>query len=174
MPLRLSPPSAACALASGVAAITLAVGAAPADATIVPGQSIAGVRLGDAGARVQEVLGKAQSVQKWRDEGGQSWFWREGVRPVDWATLNTQLVVIGLETGDKQQKTSKGIGPGSSLKAVKKAYPSVSCRLGELPPAAPDTDCTLETRHGGKATPTKFVIAGGKVVLVDVGDVGEF
>jgi hypothetical protein len=151
-----------------VAAALMLIAAAPADAAIVPGQGIAGVRLGDSGANVQKILSAPDGTQKY--SGGESWFWRASADPVDWATVTTRHVVRGLETQSKQQRTSKGIGPGSSLAAVKKAYPGIKCRSTIVGHAA----CTLTTKPSGKSIPTSFVIYKGKVSMIDIGSIGEF
>ena len=113
-----------------VAAATLAAGASAATAGIVSGQGIAGVKIGDPGAKVQRALGKPQSVQTYH--GGQSWFWHRATDKVDWVTVTTKHIVIGLETTSRSEKTTAGVGPGSSLAALERPTPVSSATSGSF------------------------------------------
>ena len=136
---------------------------ASAAAAIVVGEGAKGLKLGDTGTTVKSVLGKPRRIQKYA--GGESWFWKNY-----WITLTTRHIVRGIETRDPGQKTSRGIGPGSSTAALKKAYPGVKCKTSLVP----DLICTLSTSRTGKKVRTGFVIFKGKVSIVDIGTVGDF
>jgi hypothetical protein len=160
-------PSRAAGLAlAGVLALP-----ATAAAAIAPGHGVAGVKLGDSTARVTAVLGKPVSVQKYK--GGQSWFWGKG--PVDWVTMRVRgrsTTVRGIETWDSKQRTAGGIGVGSSMTALRKAYPHLTCKNGWL--GHPYSSCWILTAVAGKKIPTNFVLMKGKPVsTIDIGEIGE-
>ncbi len=144
---------------------------AAASAAIVPGRAIAGVKLGDTPARLVAVLGKPETVQK--NQGEESWFWRQG--PVAWVTVRVKgrsKTVEGIETYDRKQRTPKGTGVGSSMRALRKAYPSLTCKRGWL--GVTFTSCWILTRVGGREIPTNFVFFEGKPIgAVDIGQIGE-
>jgi hypothetical protein len=161
--------------ALGVGATTLAIFVlAPtvATATIIPGHGIAGLKLGNSTARVTALLGKPVQLQK-NGGGEQNWLYGKG--PVDWVTIQAQgakKTVEGLETSDPKQRTSKGVGPGSSLAALRKAYPHLTCKKGSL--GTTFLSCWILTSVKRRKIPTNFVLAPGKrVSLVDIGQIGE-
>jgi hypothetical protein len=132
---------------------------------------VAGVKLGDSATKVTAVLGKPASVQKYK--GGQSWFWGKG--PVSWVTMRVRrgsTTVRGIETWDSKQRTSGGIGVGSSMTALPKAYPRLACKNGWL--GHPYSSCWILTSVAGKKIPTNFALMRGKLVsTVDIGEIGE-
>ena len=163
-----------CALACQAVGLALAgVLALPATAAaaIVPGHGVAGVELGDSAAKVTAALGKPGSVQKYK--GGQSWFYGNG--PVWWVTIRVKgasKTVRGLETSDRKQRTSRGVGVGSSMAALRKAYHRLTCKQGWL--GLPYSSCWILTSVRGKKVPTNFVLNRGKPVsAVDIGEIGE-
>jgi hypothetical protein len=162
----------ACPPGPGVEATTLAIlvlAPAVATAAIIPGYDIAGLKLGDSTARVTALLGKPGELQK-NSGGEQNWLYF-GKGPVDWVTIQAKgakKTVEGLETSDPKQRTSKGVGPGSSLAALRKAYPHLTCRKGSL--GTTFLSCWILTSVNGQKIPTNFVLAPGKPVsLVDMG-----
>ena len=181
-PLRVNRPSRAAArwqrwvreslIASMVAMVLLVVAPAVGLAAIVPGYGIAGVKLDDSAAQVMAILGKPVTVQH---NGGGEQNWLYDKNPVDWVTLiakGGRTTVVGIETGDKTQKTPQGVGPGSSMAALQKAYPKLTCKKGSLGTAF--LSCGIPTEVGGRSVATNFVLgSSGPVQGVDVGQIGE-
>ncbi len=160
----------------GAGAVTFALfvlAPASAAAAIVPGYGVAGLKLGNSTARVTAVLGKAGQIQK--NQGGeQNWFFYGNATPVDWVTIQAKgasKTVVGIETLDPAQRTSRGVGVGSSMAALRKAYPSLACRKGWL--GVTFTSCWILTPVRGQKIPTDFVAYQGKVQTVDIGNIGE-
>lgn len=137
----------------------------------MPGRELAGVRLGDSASRVTAVLGKPATVQTYK--GGQSWFYGKG--PVYWVTMKVKgpsKTVRGIETVDRKQRTSRGIGIGSSKTTLRKAYPRLTRKKGWL--GVRYSSCWILTSVAGKKIPTNFVLIRGKSVsAVDIGEIGE-
>ena len=116
------------------------------------------------------MLGKPKDQQK--TSSGSSWFYEhEGpnAKPVDWVTFAGRRVV-GVETRDPRQRTRRGIGPGDSLKALKKAYPGVRCK----PDPAVKWVCKVFTPRGKRRVVNKFVFFKSEISVVDVGRIGSF
>jgi hypothetical protein len=90
-----------------------------AQANIVVGKSIAGVKLGDSVATVKRKLGRPQDVL-----GANKVF--EYKRKKLHVEFN-KGVVTSLTTFNTHERTSKGVGPGSTLAAVAKAYGADAC-----------------------------------------------
>lgn len=132
-----------------------------ASAKIVIGEGAGGVAIGDTGTHVKQALGKPARVQG--SSGGESWLYKSY-----WITLSHKRV-RGVETRDPQQKTGKGIGPGSTLPQLRHAYPAISCKSSSVA----DRVCHLSTRSGKKKIPTNFVFFDGKIEIVDIGEVGQ-
>jgi len=124
----------------GAAAFTPA-----ASASIVVGKSIDGVKLGDTQARVLQVLGQPDS----REHG---WDYLRGLEGR--VSFDSHKRVGGIWTGSRQQKTSKGIGPGSSLAKLKRAYPRIRCETGPFGPQS--LMCVIRSRLHGRKVETSF------------------
>lgn len=137
-----------CGLAT-VGALMLVL-AATAAATIVVGEGIAGVRLGDSQRQVEKLLGPApyKSPQEYKHETS----WGYSAPFEGRVGFDPQLHVNGMWTASKHQKTSKGIGPGSSYARFRAAYPSVSCQEGPFGPKS--LGCVIKTRHKGRPVET--------------------
>jgi len=151
--------------------IFLASAPASAGAAIIPGRGVAGLKLGASTAQVRAILGKPATLQH-NSGGEQNWLYDKN--PVDWVTLvakGSRTTVEGIETSDKTQKTPQGVGPGSSMAALKKAYPHLTCKKGWL--GVPFTSCWILTSVAAHRIPTNFVLFKRKVDTVDIGQIGE-
>lgn len=150
------------ALAAGViGAITVA--AAPAGATIVVDRSIAGVKLGDSRARVVAVLGTPTRVTARPNEITGAPDIRLRYRRLD-VTLNSANVVA-VSTIRRAERTAKGIGYGSTLAAVRAAYPAAQCFAAFKGTRV----CTLATPANPGARTTQILVRDAKVVRISVG-----
>ena len=140
---------------------------ASAEARIVIGDRIGDVSLGDSSSAVRAKLGKPARVQTY--PGGSSIFYARNA-PVYWITLTSANRVRGIETRSTRQKTSRGIGPGSSLSALRAAYPRAVCKDGFVA----ERTCELRSTIQSRSVLTQFVFFGGRVTIVDIGQIGEF
>jgi hypothetical protein len=130
------------------------IAAAPvASANIVVGQSIASVKLGDSQSQVKAVLGSPTLEQPPDYQGNVEWNYAKP--PLLGAmSFATNGEMIGFWTSSKQQKTNKGIGPGSSLAQVRRAYPKTKCSVGPFGPKS--LICVLKSKYNGRVVETAF------------------
>ncbi len=145
-------------LLSVAAVAMLALALAPvAQANIVIGQSIAGVKLGDSEAQVTAVLGPPAS----KESAGPAY---PGVVNIYYPTsvglhfTMTNGRVSGALIFSKKQKTNKGIGMGSSRAQLKRAYPQAKCAEGPYGPKS--LYCAVLARFHGRKSFTSFLFGG--------------
>ena len=140
-----------------------------AHASIVVGQGIAGVKLGDSEAQVTQILGPPSLQQPPDSQGVTSWNYTKA--PLLGVVSFTNGDATGMWTASKKQKTSKGVGPGSSLAQVRKAYPKAKCSTGPFGPKS--LICTLKSKYHGHAVETTFPFftrsMGAREVDIDFG-----
>jgi hypothetical protein len=125
-----------------------------ASANIVAGQGIAGVTLGMTQAEVEGVTGAPTLKEPPDFEGNVAWKYATGFEGA--VGFNKALVVDGMWTDSKSQKTSKGIGPFSSYAKFKKAYPKLKCEPGPWNPKL-SLDCPIKGSFGGKPVVTRIL-----------------
>jgi hypothetical protein len=161
--------------ACAIGAMVLVAGgivSATASAEIIPGVGIGGLKLGDSSARVTALFGKPGVLQK--NGGEQNWLYAPAT-PVDWVAVRVKgkrKTTQGIETESRKQRTSKGIGPGSSLSALKNAYPELTCKTLAL--TVKFLSCWILTPIHGLKVATNFTLPHGKPVqLVDIGCIGQ-
>lgn len=143
---RLLGPVAVIGLLAGIM-----VTAPVADATIIVGQGIDGVKLSESEAQVISTLGAPTYKMPGR-EGESSWGYPKTLEGR--IGFDSSMHVSGMWTLSKRQKTSKGIGPGSSLAQVRKAYPKVKCSTGPFGPKS--LICILKSKLSGRVVETDF------------------
>jgi hypothetical protein len=137
-------------------------------ASIVIGQSIAGIKLGDSEAQVTAVLGAPES----KESAGPLY---PGVVNIYYPTsvgLHFSMTngrVSGALIFSKKQKTHKGIGMGSSRAQLKRAYPQAKCAEGPYGPKS--LYCAVLARFHGRKSFTSFLFgtATGGVVEIELG-----
>jgi hypothetical protein len=118
--LGLLPSTGTVIAAASVAPGKVVTGQSSASADIVmPGQSIDGIKLGESGTQVEQVLGTPTAGQI---SGGYLQYYPPSKFDGE-IYFNAQGNVDGLSTGSSHFKTNKGIHVGSSFSAVHKAYP---------------------------------------------------
>jgi hypothetical protein len=142
-------------LAAGVLAV-----APSALASVVIGQSIAGVKLGDSEAQVRQVLGAPSSNL----DGSFLYPTSVGLR-----IAFRHGRVSGVLSFSKKQRTSKGITIGSSRAHVKSAYPQATCLEGPTGPQS--LYCAVVVRLHGRKSYTSFLFgtATGGVDEIELG-----
>jgi hypothetical protein len=105
--------------------------------TIVPGVSLAGVKLGDSAAAVKTKLGAPANMQPGPPGSG--------VVRYDYPTHNRlaivlrkgrveSIAVVAIRGDHVVDRTTKGVGLLSTMAAWKKAYPGACFRLAPAPP----------------------------------------
>ena len=145
-----------------IAVILVAMLAVPAQAgaLIQIDRGIAGARLGNSKAQVQAALGEPALEKTGTNEFGpwRQYYYEGGLRVFFQGDDGvTAITTLGL--GDR---TSKGIGVGSTEKRLKQKHPSLNC----------ETVSGFRACHTGIGEPgervTDFWIKGGKVTRVVV------
>jgi hypothetical protein len=127
-------------------------------AKIVPGRSIAGIKVGYSIKRVRDALGRPHKVAP------PAWLYG---KPLDGGIgFNFRRRVNDIWTTARHQKTVRGIGPGSTVRATKRAYPRAGCythrrRRTQL--------CILTSHYRGRTIKTDFLFSGWlREVNIDV------
>jgi hypothetical protein len=133
--------------------LVVGLSASAAQAKVVIGQSVAGVKLGESQSQVTAQLGSPTFQQPPDTKGEVEWNYAK--QPLLGAmSFGANGELTGLWTSSKGQKTSKGIGPGSSLAQVRKAYPKAKCSTGPFGPKS--LICVLKSKYQGRAVETSF------------------
>jgi hypothetical protein len=127
-----------------------------AGAAIVPGRGIAGVRIGNSGAQVRGALGKPRKIVPPT--------WVFGAPLKGRVGFNHARRVNDIWTTSARQRTAKGVGPGSSLRRVKHAYPTAKC---DREPKGKQL-CTLASHRRHHTIKTAFLLRGGHLRLVEI------
>lgn len=127
------------------------VAASSSQAAIMVGQSVGKFRLGYSKAKVRRINGKPTTANTYPKYGETVWRYNGQLATISFkhGKLN------GIVTYSKAQRTSKGIGPGSSYAATTAAYPEAECDEGTFGPEA--RTCTLYTTFQGHKVRTDFV-----------------
>jgi hypothetical protein len=150
-------------LAAGFMVVLTLAGGTPASARVVMGQGIAGVQLGMTTEQVARVLG----AQRGQRCGRGCVNWKYPTLPLYGVVGFKDGQVSGMWTASPRQKTSKGIGVGSSEAAIKRAYPSARCETG---PYGPESRiCTVFGRYRGRRVLTHFPIYASASGVREVG-----
>jgi hypothetical protein len=139
--------------------------AAVADAKVVVGQGIAGVRLGDSRATVQHVFGKGRFCSSGNGETSCDY----GRALQGRVSFDQQGRVVDLFTGSCKQRTSAGIHPGcgsrkgSSLQNIKKAFPGIKCEV-----TGGFASCSRFSRYHGRTVSTSFLIKSATFGVAEI------
>lgn len=136
--------------------LALGAFAAATSARIVPGKGIAGIQIGERASSVRRSLGKPARVVP------PGWFYRAPLG--GWVGFTGQRV-DDVWTHSRKQRTRRRIGPGSTLRATKHAYPKARChrRSGKW-----DVLCILSFRRKHRRVDTDFLFKGQRLAVVDV------
>ena len=114
--------------ALGIGLATVLVAAAPASGAIVPQQGIKGVHLGDSVAKVRSTLGAPDTVIFTSHPIiGRIRVYRYGLTYVRFDGTQSTAKVTSIDTTSRAERTSRGIGVGSTRAQVAARVPSVKC-----------------------------------------------
>lgn len=155
---------------SAVGTLPATVAEAKPAAKLVMGQSIDGINIGQTEAQVRQEHGKPTYV--YDKNNGSLVQWTYGRSRDLTMSFGIGNRVVDLELFDKRDRTDKGIGVGSSLAQVQKAYPSAKCAPhlsgnGQDPNYGPP-GCVVETKHGGRTVDTAFVVTDPTKGVYDI------
>ena len=145
-------------VAGAIAAAALMAGASTAAALIVPGRSVAGVRLNDTAAKVRKTLG---APEKGSTPLSYRYIRRRGFGVYFISNRVFQITVLR-----RPQATRAGVRIGTPLKRLRLAHRGVKCRTAIV--GRNTMECTLRGRFAGRATATVFTTRGGRVVQIAV------
>jgi hypothetical protein len=147
-----------------ISVVLLVVAAAPAGALIVVQRSIAGVKLGMTAKQVRGVLGKPDAVSYPKDPiQGTVKRYRYGLTEVFIARGNDGRV-YAITTRSTRQRTSDGVGVGSSEAAVHAHVDGVHCEG-----SGSTRICQVGKALPGHRVTTFFISKAGKVKRVSLG-----
>jgi hypothetical protein len=118
-------------LVVAVAAATAAHGAGQRDALVRPGVGIGKIRLGMTPAQVFRALGRTPLVNRRIDYGFGTRYVEYGWNYTTWSVGFTgrgnRLRVSKVATTLRRERTAGGIGIGSTVRAILRAYPHAAC-----------------------------------------------
>jgi hypothetical protein len=115
------------------AALIVASAASATESTIYPGVGIGNVKLGMTPAQAEAKLGKDFLVNERASVGNAQYLdlgWRFSSWTVSFVKQGRTFRAVRVTTTLRNQKTSKGIGPGTLWPAVVRAYPHGVCTFG--------------------------------------------
>ncbi len=162
MRLRLLAPAA-------LASLALVGSASPASAKIVVGEGMAGAKLGMSKDEVREILGKPTESRTRTDDFGRTTRWyftgpKIHVTFRDAAEPGMQATAFMTRRGF--ERTSKGVGVGSSIRTVRARVAKVKC---ERFPGFSTRSCHVGEFLPGKTVTDFRVGRSGKVGSVLIG-----
>jgi hypothetical protein len=166
----ISPVRRILAAAAAVTTLILATAASGIETTIIPGVGIGKVKLGMTAKQVKDVLGSDYAVngaENIREKRHVEYGWDFSRWTVTFQQRGRTLRVVQVGTVVPRQKTSKRIGPGSTWRALVRAYPNGFCTLVPEPPGFPveylvphkggtQTIYILPYRHAPYTDPTRI------------------
>ncbi len=142
-----------------IAVALLALSAAPASATIVPGRGMAGVRVDDCAAKVRSKLGQPDRTDRSDDFAGPviTMVYRgRGLRLTFHFTGSCQALTA-ISTSKGQERTAEGVGKGTQLRTLRASLPGEhcirshgrigSCHLGAFRPGRIVTDFRIDSKR---------------------------
>ncbi|MGE4425988.1 MAG: hypothetical protein AB7G37_06015 [Solirubrobacteraceae bacterium] len=151
--------------ATAVAVILLAPGVA--SAAIVPGSSIAGVRIDATDATVRDRLGTPRRISRPVSEihGQRITIYRYAGLTVTFGPgPAAERRVTSLSTTSRRQRTSKGVRVGSRRSLLRRAYPNLTCE-----PVGRRSVCWRGRAEPGRKVTTFFLSTRNRVTRIDVG-----
>lgn len=148
-------------LAAGAALVAILLLPSVAAATIVPQRGMAGVRIGMTQEQVRSTLGDPRRIVRNQNDFGSYTEYRypDRVRVV----FQGDAAVTAVVTTGRRERTSRGIGVGSTEAEVKANVRRVRCET-----IAAIRSCYVGSYEAGRRV-TDFLLRNGRVVRVTVG-----
>lgn len=149
----------------------LAVGAAPAGATIVPGKGMAGVKLEDCLQTVISKLGDPDSTVTKMDFAGSYTLYRYNAKGLRITFRpngdNTCKSVVMIFTSKGQERTAEGIGKGSRRTTLRAKLRGERCRTYRVPQRV--RTCYLGSFEPGTVVTDFRIDSKARVSTVSIG-----
>jgi hypothetical protein len=123
---------------------------------IVVGEGMAGVALGERRQQLAAVLGRPTAIVPP--------YW-DYARGLDGRAALEQNRVTDLWTRSPTQKTASGVGPGVSMRRLRRAYRAIRCNKAGH---GSDAICVLRSHHRGMVVETDFMVERGRVRQVEI------
>ena len=140
----------------GLAAGGPAEGASQATALIRPGVGIGKVRLGMTQAQVRRALGRHTVVNVRERRFGLTYLelaYDYSAYTVGFFGAPGKLRVVSVATSLRRERTRSGLGPGTSLRSLRRALRGEQCRLRRVATfVGRHTECTVSARSGARTT----------------------
>jgi hypothetical protein len=139
----------------GIAAGTPAVGAPDDAALIRPGVGIGKVRLGMTQAQVRRALGRHTVVNVRERRFGLTYLelaYDYSAYTVGFFGAPGKLRVISVATSLRRERTRNGLGPGTSLRVLRRALRGERCRRRLVTSFSIHTECTVVAPSGARTT----------------------
>jgi len=140
-----------------------------AEASVILGEGIAGVKLYETTGQVRPVLGTPdhQASGTVGSDHVQTWEYYQDHKPASLKFTTISFVngrVHTILTNEPSQKTSSGVGPGATVAAIEHGVPGVRCHTKPVP------YCIVYSRFLGQRTYTQFTLQGNpaRAASVDV------
>jgi hypothetical protein len=146
-------------LAAGVGGFCggdVAAGSTRANELIRPGVGIGKVRLGMTQAQVRRALGPHMAVNARERRFGRLYLelaYDYSAYTVGFFGAPGRLRVVSVATSLRRERTRTGLGPGTSLRVLRRALRGERCRVRRGPQAAMfRTECVLHAPSGARTT----------------------
>lgn len=157
---------------AGIMVVAPVAEAKSAGSLIVVNEGIGGVDIGQTAQQVSKAAGKPSSTLPY--SSGANWYY-DNKPPFAEIVFGNNKRVTYLAPNSARDKTSKGIGEGSSEAQVRAAYPNAKCAPQPGPGGKSDMSCDITKKlSGGKTVETSFTFnttnGSGGVNEVDISE----
>jgi len=154
-------------LGLGIAAIAAQAGGTRQHRTrreqIAIGRGIDGIRIGESETQLLARLGKPTSVS------APSWNYPRSLRGS--VEFDYWHRVVDIYTSSRSARTRSAVGPGSTFKAMKRAYPGARCFAA--PRGRWRRLCSVRAKQNGMRIESDFLFTANRVGMVEIFAIGN-